>query len=214
MATPAQILANQQNAQKSTGPKTPEGKAASAANATKHGLSSAFTVLAHEDQDEFDELLQGLRDEHQPTTHHQGFLVDHLAKTQWLLARAQRLEAVAFDHLAGAELDPHDPDSAIILNMFKTNPNVLATLQRHAANAERSYYKAFRELAASKKIQNEADYVAAVTRRLGVKAPAVSHPATVGGPAVTQYGHLPQSGPTTTELRAKFASAGNSAFPY
>jgi hypothetical protein len=57
MATTAQILANQQNAQKSTGPRSPEGKAASAQNAAKHGLSSAFRVLQHEDQDEFDQTL-------------------------------------------------------------------------------------------------------------------------------------------------------------
>ena len=63
MATPAQITANQHNATHSTGPKTPEGKAAAARNATKHGLSGAFTVLPHEDQDEFDVLLASLRDD-------------------------------------------------------------------------------------------------------------------------------------------------------
>jgi len=38
MATPAQILANRANAQKSTGPRSVEGKAASRFNALKHGL--------------------------------------------------------------------------------------------------------------------------------------------------------------------------------
>lgn len=212
MATMAQVIANQQNAQLSTGPRTDSGKAASAQNAHKHGLSSAFTVLAHENQDEFDQLLENLRAEHKPATHHQGFLVDQLAKTQWLLARAQRLESVAFDHLAGTELDPDDPDSAIILNMFKTNPNVLGALQRHAANAERSYYKAFRELAASKQIQNEADCVAALTKRVLVNAPAPSHPA-FGPPTATQYGHMPQSAPKTQEVRAA-ARAGGSTLCY
>ncbi len=44
MATAAQIAANQANAQKSTGPKTPPGKAASSRNATKHGLSGSTTA--------------------------------------------------------------------------------------------------------------------------------------------------------------------------
>jgi hypothetical protein len=207
MSTPAQVTANQQNAHKSTGPKTLEGKAAASKNSTKHGLSSAFAVLTHEDQDEFDTLLINLREEHLPSTEHQAFLVEQLAKTQWLLARAQRLEAAAFDHLAGAPHDPDDADSAIIAKMFETNPNPLLTLQRYAANAERSYYKAWRELKAAKQLQNEADYVrhldhprAAVTERFA-QAPAPDHPAYGPSPVLTQYGHLPQMTKQTQNVR-------------
>jgi hypothetical protein len=59
MATTPQITANQQNAQSSTGPQTEQGKAAVSQNALKHGLTAPFDVLDHEDQDEFDALLQG-----------------------------------------------------------------------------------------------------------------------------------------------------------
>ncbi len=54
MATEAQILANRLNAQKSTGPRTPEGKAAVAQNAVKHRLSGRLDVIKGEDQAEFD----------------------------------------------------------------------------------------------------------------------------------------------------------------
>jgi len=45
MTTESQINANRQNAQQSTGPRTDEGKAKVAQNATKHGLFSQKTVV-------------------------------------------------------------------------------------------------------------------------------------------------------------------------
>ena len=155
MATMAQVIANQANAQKSTGPTTPEGKAAYSANSTKHGLSSAFRVLAHEDQDEFDQLLANAREQHEPSDDHQSFLVEQVVQSQWLLARAQRLMTGAFDSLAGAERDPEDPDSAIVSKMLETNPNAIATLERYAAHAEKSYHKCWRELDKAKQTQTE-----------------------------------------------------------
>jgi hypothetical protein len=56
MATQAQILANRRNAQRSTGPKTAEGKATAAKNATKHGLFARYDVVISENQADFDGL--------------------------------------------------------------------------------------------------------------------------------------------------------------
>jgi hypothetical protein len=42
--------ANRQNALKSTGPKTPEGRAAVRLNALTHGLLSQQTLLPHEER--------------------------------------------------------------------------------------------------------------------------------------------------------------------
>ena len=51
-ATPAQMAANRLNAQRSTGPKSVEGKEAARRNALKHGLTGGGVVLAGEDEHE------------------------------------------------------------------------------------------------------------------------------------------------------------------
>ena len=49
MASPAQMAANRANAQKSTGPRTLEGKQRASMSALKHGLAAQTVVLPHED---------------------------------------------------------------------------------------------------------------------------------------------------------------------
>ena len=173
MATSAQLLANRNNAALSTGPRTPQGKTASSRNATKHGLSSAFRVLAHEDQEEFDRLVEEMRACYRPRDIHQRLLVDQMAKSQWLLARAQRLQAVAYDLLAGVEND--DPDTAIVKAMRSAKPDIIGRLERYAATAERSFYKAHRELTK----QNEANLVRTTEKQMierFINAPMPDHP--------------------------------------
>jgi len=59
MTTEKQLITNRDNAQKSTGPKTFEGKIASSQNAVKHGLFSREILLDEEKRGE----LQVLRDQ-------------------------------------------------------------------------------------------------------------------------------------------------------
>ncbi|HEX3683009.1 MAG TPA: hypothetical protein VHU83_10745 [Bryobacteraceae bacterium] len=93
MSTEAQISANQQNAQLSTGPTTQAGKAASSQNNFRHGLTgNSFAVLACEDQDEYDRVLCGLRFEHEPSTMTEAILVEKMAQSYWLGKRALYLQ--------------------------------------------------------------------------------------------------------------------------
>ena len=129
MASSAQILANQKNALLSTGPKTPEGKSAAARNSIKHGLSGAFTVLPHEDQDEFDILLACLRDEMAPANEHESFLVEQMAQSRWRLRRLQRLENAALELLMeieqGSPLETLDSDHRIAARMIQGRGDAL-----------------------------------------------------------------------------------------
>ncbi len=119
MSTQAQILANQANAEHSTGPKTEEGKAASCKNNFRFGFAGNFTVLPSEDQEEFDTLSHGLRAEHQPKTVTETLLVRKMAEHFWLSKRAMMLQELAL----GSNLPIRDQERqfALYLRYQTTN---------------------------------------------------------------------------------------------
>jgi hypothetical protein len=152
MSTAAQITANQQNASRSTGPRTPEGKAASSANATSHALTGNFRLLPAEDPNEFEELLRGYANEFQPVTEHECFLLTQMVEARWKLDRIERLQAEAFDQMLAAGEPDHSSDARILAGLSQPT-TVFDRLQRYAAQAERTYHRAHRELAQLQKQQ-------------------------------------------------------------
>jgi hypothetical protein len=61
-----QRMANRLNAQKSTGPKTPEGKAKSALNACRHQLTGQVTTMTEPDRVMYNVFLEGYMAEWKP----------------------------------------------------------------------------------------------------------------------------------------------------
>lgn len=99
MTTRRQIEANRRNAQKSTGPRSDAGKAASAANALVHGFTAARTmVLADEDEDAFATMRRCVVADLDPLDAVQAALAQRIAILLWRLERASRLEAEVFAH--------------------------------------------------------------------------------------------------------------------
>ena len=99
MASKKRIDANRRNAKKSTGPKTPQGKATSARNAIKHGLLSQLPVLPEEDGAQFEEMRLNLYSDLRPESQLETLIVNRLASVQWRLARVPVLEAELFEQL-------------------------------------------------------------------------------------------------------------------
>ena len=93
MATAAQIAANRLNAQKSTGPRTPEGKSAARFNALKHGMDAATIVIPGEDPDAYDALAADYYQRFRPQSPIEEFHVDTLIRSDWQKRRLQRAEA-------------------------------------------------------------------------------------------------------------------------
>ncbi len=89
----ARAAASRINGAKSRGPRTAEGKARSAQNALKHGLSAKKHVLLPDDsRAEFKALEAALLEELRPEGALQTLLVHRLVAAAWRLARADRLE--------------------------------------------------------------------------------------------------------------------------
>jgi hypothetical protein len=163
MATDKQIEANRLNAQKSTGPRTPEGKAASSQNAIIHGLRARAVVLPGEDQQAFDELLQSLRGEYQPQAASEDLLVQQAAITWWKLTRLAAIEQTAwrdqirstqqagyFQHrredLAEENREQEFPLSEdLLLHAFQGN-GLLEHLAQQQYRLDRAFQRTLREL--------------------------------------------------------------------
>lgn len=129
MATPAQVIANQQNSQQSTGPKTEEGKARSSRNRLSWGFASSTRFIGGEDPAHFDALLGDLSDEYQPATPTEQILVERMAHNQWISLRAHRLQGNLWDQAEAKEI-----------------LRILPLMIRYQTTADRAFHKSHAEL--------------------------------------------------------------------
>jgi hypothetical protein len=92
MATEKQILANQQNAQHSTGPRTESGKRRSRRNAVRHGLTAETVIDTLEDAADYKAFERAIKSDYSPQTAIEGQLVSRLASLLWRLRRCDHRE--------------------------------------------------------------------------------------------------------------------------
>jgi len=97
MSNTAQINANRQNAQKSTGPRSAEGKAVVAKNAVKHGLFALESVIKGEKQEDFDLFHNEMLAELAPAGAVESMLAERFVSLSWRLARIVRIQDQVFD---------------------------------------------------------------------------------------------------------------------
>ncbi len=88
----ARLAANRENAQKSCGPVTDEGKAAVRLNALKSGLTGATVVLPAEDAEEYYTHTESYRTLYKPVGPEESALVQSIADIRWRLKRIPGLE--------------------------------------------------------------------------------------------------------------------------
>ncbi len=85
---------NRKNAQSSTGPRTPAGKAASSKNALKFGLFSTKNCVLPQDQDEYDELAAYLWNSLAPVGAIEELHATEVIRCAWRLRRCTEAESL------------------------------------------------------------------------------------------------------------------------
>ena len=108
MATEAQMNANRDNAKKSTGFRTPEGKAISSRNSLVHGMTSGKFLPPDGDPDEFFQLLDQFRGRFQPFDPVEDALVERLAAAEFKMRSVRYLDAGLFHYQAETNPIPED----------------------------------------------------------------------------------------------------------
>jgi hypothetical protein len=171
MASRAQIHANRSNAQKSTGPRTTEGKEKVSQNAVTHGLTGRRDVIRGEDPEEFALHRAQMLEELAPVGAMEAMLAMRVVSLSWRLRRAERLQNDVFDLLylkeatssysdavkLGKEMGPDGYYSAlgpveedlvagwIIMRDF-SNGRAFERLLMYERRIEQSLYRAMAEL--------------------------------------------------------------------
>ena len=119
------IESNRANAQFSTGPRTEEGKARSAQNARKHGLTAQQLLIKPEEREDFEQILAHYQSQIEPHGPIQQTLFNELVAAAWNLRRVRILQA---------QIDMLDPQ--------------YDRLARHHSRFERTFHRALKELKA------------------------------------------------------------------
>ena len=170
-ASKAQIKASRRNAQSSTGPSTPQGKAVASLNSVKHGLTANQTVIRSENQAEFDFHRAQLLDELAPDTPIEYMLADQIVTLSWKLKRigyiqnqtidamlakntssplAKLTQSLLAKYVGSAQTEPSEPDPELALGRLAikdfSNSRVLEKLLMYERRTESSLYRTLLEL--------------------------------------------------------------------
>jgi hypothetical protein len=135
--SPRRVAANCANARKSTGPRTPEGKARSSQNARKHPFNpDPFAIVRIEDRAAISTLVADAIATYQPINSQERDAVERIALAKHSMRRMAILEAGFFSNcLDQAMAGPADP---FILNRSELAKGIDIPLEQH-----RAYWLAF-----------------------------------------------------------------------
>jgi hypothetical protein len=161
MATQKQLIANRNNASRSTGPKTEIGKALASKNSIKHGLFCAENVINEESKDAFDLHQDQMLAELNPQSPTEQVLAERIITLSWRLTRTNRFRTATINDLQNPSkskinklLQSLEGSAETTTNQSKTsrmiikdfsNSKVLERLLMYERRIENSLYKTMNE---------------------------------------------------------------------
>ena len=166
MISAAKLEANRRNAQLSTGPRSPEGKAAASQNPIVHGHRARHVCMVNENIAEFKKLCQELHDEWLPLTPSECHLVEDMASARWRLGRGEALLSHTNLHSrfmgqALTHYSEYRTDRGTVrfpgIDAKKERPieSIIGGYERRQAAAERSYHRAMKALIQLQKLRGK-----------------------------------------------------------
>jgi hypothetical protein len=198
MSTPQQIEANRLNAQRSTGPRSAQGKAAVRFNALKSGIDAQAEVIPGEDPGKLETLLAEYQDRFDASTPERRMLVDTLVNCEWMLRRLRRGEAQFWKFKDERTFTKTDYPEGCVLDY---GDKVYDRIQRRLNSILRNYHRALDEL---QDLEDAATAASEDTQSSEAPAPSPEPPAIdppeaapsqPNQPVDPQFGFVPQSFP-------------------
>lgn len=148
--TRAELEARRANAAKSTGPKTPQGKARSSRNALKHGFFAQTALLYYESPEDYVALRDAYIAEYDPQGPTEMHFVMEMANAQFRLRRVRGMEADLIQKsitrdVCASGLSTGEVQAEAFRTLADTS-DVLQILQRYEVMFRRQYERALRLL--------------------------------------------------------------------
>jgi hypothetical protein len=145
MISEKQLEANRRNAQRSTGPRTGEGKTRSSRNNLRHGLTGHINILPTEDREAHDAFCNELSDSLKPETPMERQLALAIAEDSWRLNRARAIENNMF--ALGHEGERRELQTALAdARTFQTQANQFQLLTIYEQRINRNLQRNLKQL--------------------------------------------------------------------
>jgi hypothetical protein len=196
MSTLSQIEANRRNAQRSTGPRTAEGKAVSSMNALKSGIDAESSVIPGEDSAALTALTERFYQDCQPQTIIESTLVDNIIRATWRLRRFDRIDAELL--IYKIEDTNYPSPNAPVGKAFDHSSSTQSRLQRRINDTSRLQREAIKDLQRLQAERLQPQPQPPAPQRVETESPA------------SQIGFVPQ---TPVVARASACHVGTSATP-